>query len=273
MPADSRQTKERILATATLLFAEHGYDGVSLRAIAQEANTHLALINYHFGSKDDLYRAIWAGRYTVPVEWRTHKFAQIDYSLPREEVLQILVDIFLRPIVDLKAGDLVSEAFMRIVCHEMSDMKEPQRGVLRDYLDPPGREVMDAFQQALPEASPADIAWGFQAMAGVTVLHMVDIERMTRISGRAAISGDIAAAFPRMRAFILGGWLELARRCQSMPSQVGQYPWRANGEAPFVWTADHLPTSVREHDKQQPRRRTKERRFVAARPKKRAANR
>jgi AcrR family transcriptional regulator len=270
MPADSRYTKERILETATLLFAEHGYDGVSLRTIAQASKTHVALINYHFGSKEDLYRAIWAGRYTVPVEWRVRKFAEIDYSLPREEVLQILVDIFLRPIVDLKAGDLVSEAFMRIVCHEMSDMKEPQRGVLRDYLDPPGREVMGAFQQALPEASPADIAWGFQAMAGITVLHMVDIDRMTRISGGAARSGDVAAAFPRMRAFIVGGWLELARRCQSMPSQIGQYPWRANGEAPFVWTAEDDPTTESELDEQQPRRRPMVRRS-SARTRKRAA--
>jgi AcrR family transcriptional regulator len=273
MPADSRHTKERILAKATLLFAEHGYDGVSLRTIATEADTHLALIHYHFGTKEDLYRAIWAGRYSGPIEWRTRMFAEIDYSRPREELLEVLVDIFMRPIVDLKEGDPVSRSFMQIMGHEMGDMKETQRGVLRDYLDPTGREVMNAFQRALPEVSPADVAWGFQAMAGTATLHMVDVDRISRMSGGAAKSGDTAAAFPRLRAFLVGGWLELARRCQRMPSEVGKYPWRANGEAPFVWAADCDPTTIAsEQPAQQLRGRSKARRPFA-RTKKRAATR
>jgi AcrR family transcriptional regulator len=267
MPADSRHTKERILATATLLFAEHGYDGVSLRTIATEAKTHLALIHYHFGTKDDLYRAIWANRYGGPIEWRKRMFAEIDYSQPREELLQLLVDIFMRPIIDLMQGDPVSKSFMHIMGHEMGDMKETQRGVLRDYLDPTGCEVMNAFQRALPEISATDVAWGFQAMAGTATLHIVDVDRISRMSGGAAKSGDSASAYPRLRAFLVGGWLELARRCERMPSEVGKYPWRTNGEAPLVSASDRDPMAVAsELPAQQLRRRSKARRpFARAR--------
>ena len=238
MPADSRLTRERLLLTATRLFAEHGYEGVSLRAVAAAAKTHLALIHYHFGTKEDLYRAIWASRYTAPIEWRLRMFSAIDYSLPRHELVEQLVDIFLRPVVDLM-GDPDGRAFLRIMAYEMGDTKEPQRGILSDYLDPTGRAVIGAFQRALPEVSPADVAWGFQAMAGVGLLHMVEVDRITRMSDRAAISGDIASAYPRLRAFITGGWLEIARLYESFPSQVGIFPWRANGEAPLMsWTPD-----------------------------------
>jgi AcrR family transcriptional regulator len=214
MPADSSATRERILATAERLFAEHGYDGISLRTIATEAKAHLALIRYHFGSKEDLYRAIWAGRYVGPAEWRAKMFAEMDYSIPREKLLQRLVDIFLSPIGNLMA-DPSGRAFLQIVAHEMGDSKEVHRGVLRDYLDPPGRDVIAAFRRALPEAPLREIAWGFQMMAGATMLHMVDVDRTTRLSEGAARSGDFQAALPRMRAFIVGGWLEIARRCRS----------------------------------------------------------
>ena len=43
-----RDTKERILAVATELFASKGYSGTSVRDIANEAQANLAAINYHF---------------------------------------------------------------------------------------------------------------------------------------------------------------------------------------------------------------------------------
>ena len=255
MPADSRLTRERLLTTAARLFAENGYEGVSLRSIASAARTHLALIHYHFGSKDDLYRAIWASRYGGPIEWRTRKYAAVDYSSPREEVLQQLVEIFLRPIVDLME-DPDGRAFLRIMAHEMIDSKEPQRGVLRDYLDPTGRVVVGAFCRALPEAPLQDIAWGFQAMAGAALLHMAEVERITRVSDGTATSGDIKSAFPRLRAFLVGGWLQIARRSMDFPAQVGKFPWRESGEAPLVVLGppDEPPEQTKPRTKRSSRR-------------------
>jgi hypothetical protein len=44
-------TKERLLAMAERLFAEKGYDGVSVREITHCAECNLAAINYYFGNK------------------------------------------------------------------------------------------------------------------------------------------------------------------------------------------------------------------------------
>ena len=54
-PADERDTTERLLDTAERLFAEHGFDGIGMRALAEEAGVNLGAATYHYGSKEGLY--------------------------------------------------------------------------------------------------------------------------------------------------------------------------------------------------------------------------
>lgn len=55
---DSDATREALIAAATDLFAEHGFDGVRVDQISEASGVNKALINYHFGSKAGLYSAI-----------------------------------------------------------------------------------------------------------------------------------------------------------------------------------------------------------------------
>lgn len=50
-------TKERIVAAAVDLFSERSFDGASTREIAARAGVTQPLLNYHFRSKDELWRA------------------------------------------------------------------------------------------------------------------------------------------------------------------------------------------------------------------------
>ncbi len=49
---------ERILAAAEALFSQHGFDGVSINAIAERAGVSKANVFHHFNSKDALYLAV-----------------------------------------------------------------------------------------------------------------------------------------------------------------------------------------------------------------------
>lgn len=53
-PSDRRAA---ILTAATRLFAEDGYDGVSLRQIAREAGVDAALVHHYFNGKEELFAA------------------------------------------------------------------------------------------------------------------------------------------------------------------------------------------------------------------------
>lgn len=56
--AQGEETRAILINTAARLFAIHGYNGVSMRTLAAEADVNLATVSYHFGGKAGLYEAI-----------------------------------------------------------------------------------------------------------------------------------------------------------------------------------------------------------------------
>ncbi len=52
----------QIIRTAEKLFACKGYDGTSVRDIAEEAGVNVAMISYYFGSKEKLMQALFHQR-------------------------------------------------------------------------------------------------------------------------------------------------------------------------------------------------------------------
>ena len=53
------ESLERILDAATVLFARHGYHGVSMRALSARVGLNISTINYHIGSKKALYHRVF----------------------------------------------------------------------------------------------------------------------------------------------------------------------------------------------------------------------
>ncbi len=101
-------TRRRILETARDVFAAAGYEGASTRLLAERAGVNLPAIQYYFGSKEGLYRAviddivaqIEAGM--APVAARIDA-ALRDESLPHRALLALLTDL-LDAFVQLVAG-------------------------------------------------------------------------------------------------------------------------------------------------------------------------
>lgn len=52
------EKKEHIIDTALGLFAEKGFEGTSIRDIAEKGQVNVAMVNYYFGSKEKLFEAI-----------------------------------------------------------------------------------------------------------------------------------------------------------------------------------------------------------------------
>jgi TetR/AcrR family transcriptional regulator len=62
-PRDPEATRQALLRAGTRLFAERGYEGTPLSAVADRAGVNKAMVSYYFGGKRKLYLAIVAATF------------------------------------------------------------------------------------------------------------------------------------------------------------------------------------------------------------------
>jgi AcrR family transcriptional regulator len=87
------QNEERralLLERATELFAEHGYDALSMAQIAREAQISKALLYHYFPSKSDLFAAA-----LVAGAQELRERTRVDPQLPPAQQLSATLDAFL----------------------------------------------------------------------------------------------------------------------------------------------------------------------------------
>lgn len=83
--------KDHILECAEELFAENGYNGTSVRALAQKAGVNIAMISYYFGSKEELFANLVEYRVSVLRE-RIQGIQKVDAS--SMEKMERLIDVY-----------------------------------------------------------------------------------------------------------------------------------------------------------------------------------
>ena len=103
-PATERRPdrKAAILLAAEKLFAQHGYDVVSLRQIAEEAGVPLALVGYYFGQKHELFEAVFA-HWQGTIDERLAGLRQA-LQAPEPERLAHIVEAFTGPVLRLRSS-------------------------------------------------------------------------------------------------------------------------------------------------------------------------
>ena len=78
-PAGTDQTvRQQLLAAARTLFAQQGYDAISIRKVAEAAQVNPAMIHYYFGSKEGLYEAMLADTFSPLMERLSTVLASAD---------------------------------------------------------------------------------------------------------------------------------------------------------------------------------------------------
>jgi Transcriptional regulator len=90
--------RAQILSVAEQLFADQGFDGTSVRDIAQAANVNLAMISYYFGSKEKLLVALIEDRagYTLGILEELNR----DQSLTPWGKIDRLIDFYVDKILN-----------------------------------------------------------------------------------------------------------------------------------------------------------------------------
>lgn len=193
-------TRERILGSAERLFAQYGYDGVSLRQIGAAACAQIALINYHFGTKDQLYRAVFERR-IAPVSQRRRATLAVALTEQPRPSLRAVLDALARPWIEMRSTP-EGRDYTRLIAREVNDPREADRGIVADLLDPIAREFIAAIEQAAPRHAKPDIHWAYLSFMGTLLVVLANPERITRLSGALFDGQSDDAVVERLIGFV-----------------------------------------------------------------------
>ncbi|HVQ97388.1 MAG TPA: TetR family transcriptional regulator [Mycobacterium sp.] len=122
-PRDERGVlAARILAAARHEFAEHGWAGTTIRAVARAADVDPALVYHYFGSKEGLLDAA-----TNPPQSWLEKVAKV-WTTPIEDLGAALVELLLASWADDEIGPTL-RAILQTAAHEAATREKLRRVV------------------------------------------------------------------------------------------------------------------------------------------------
>jgi AcrR family transcriptional regulator len=194
-------TKERILSAAEKVFAQQGFAGASLRELTREAGVNLAAIHYHYGSKEELLRAVLA-RIIGPVnQKRLAMLAEVEAKAGKKPpVLESILHAFIAPDLELirdlgERGRIIT----RFVGRSYTESTEMVQALIKEFFGELGQKFVKALKRALPKYSEAEIYERLHWLIGIITYILADAgPTHTQLT-------DIDGLTKRLVAFVAAG--------------------------------------------------------------------
>lgn len=139
-------TKRRLLEAAGGIFARDGFHGATVRDICAAADANVAAVNYHFGDKAGLYRAVFDFSFDCACAGTPP-----DPTLPAEERLQAWIGAFLHRILDRGKPAWHGQLMAR----EMSEPTDVLDAVVETHIRPNMDHLAAIVRELLPRLTPA----------------------------------------------------------------------------------------------------------------------
>lgn len=174
-------TKEKILDVAEALFAEHGFKDTSLRTITSKAGVNLASVNYHFGDKKTLVRAV-LNRY-LEAFMPAVQDALINLNLNESYQMADVFESLRTPLRNLnEVRPNGTSRFMLLIGRGYTDVQ----GHLRWFITTRYSETLTLFTQSVMKANPKltqeELFWRLHFVLGTCVFTMASSQALLEIA-------------------------------------------------------------------------------------------
>ena len=201
-------TKDRILDAAESLFMEHGFEATSLRSITAAAGVNLAAVNYHFGSKEELFEAVLTRRLDPMNQERLDLLTALEHAaeprpVPCEQILSAMFVPALKLARDRERG---GKNFLRLLGRAYADPAPFIRQFLSEQYAVMIARFKSAFARALPELPPKELSWRLHFIMGALSYTLAGTDALKLIAELTpAESANDEMLLRRLAPFLLAG--------------------------------------------------------------------
>lgn len=202
----SVETRTRIIEAAEALFAQNAFSAVSMREITSAAGVGLAAVNYHFGSKEGLFTAVFLRRARELNQERARLLEEAEARaggrvVPLREVLTALLLPGIRWSFDPGGRGM----FVQFLVRCQTDPSSPLHDVFYNDVEHL-RRFIPYLQRALPELDEEDIHWRLHFTLGALHYTITDLKRLERISNGTCDVSEFESTLARIVAWAEAGF-------------------------------------------------------------------
>src|SRR5690349_21071740 len=204
----SPDTKTRILDVAEGLFMEHGFEATSLRQLTSAAGVNLAAVNYHFGSKEELFQSVLTRRLDPMNQERIELLERLEREsggkpISVERILSSMLIPALRLARDPKRG---GKNFLRLLGRAYADPAPFIRRFLSEQYAVMIARFKAAFGRALPHLPKKELSWRLHFVRGALSFALAGTDALKLIAelsqGRP---GNDEMLLRRLAPFLVAG--------------------------------------------------------------------
>lgn len=175
----------RILDAAERLFAEHGFNGVSLRQLTAAARVNLAAVNYHFSSKEALYLEVIRRRIRPINQARLAGLQQaVQQAGDTPPPLAIVIELMIRPVFAAHGDSrLGGRHVVQILARSMTEPLPFTSELLAEEFHSTLARFSQVIRRHAPQLTPEEYLWRLSFVVGAlqhtlgTMHQMADLTR------------------------------------------------------------------------------------------------
>lgn len=178
---EPKETKTRILNAAEHLFARNGYHGTSLRMITTKAKANLAAVNYHFGSKESLIKAVIKRKLLPLNQLRTKRLKEVLKKAKQDNTrpdAQETLAAFIEPSLNFRNSSPNAKDFITLIARAMADPNDTARNIFIKQVMPVFNLLHKCISKALPEIDPKTLHWRLHFMIGSLSHTMHNLDKL-----------------------------------------------------------------------------------------------
>jgi len=218
------ETREKLVAAAEHLFAVHGYQGVSVRAIAAAAGVNWSLVGYYFRGKEGLLFEVYRRHCNA---LNAERFQLLKAASAEGQPLQLenVIEAFVLPALSVAQTQAGGASFSRLRAVLAAENSKLLDQLVAENFDASSAAFIDALCECLPELSRDEVLWRFHYMLGTIYYTATGPHRIKALSEGRCDPADVSENTKHLIPFLAAGF-----RAPANPA--GQPPTHSTTAAP-----------------------------------------
>jgi AcrR family transcriptional regulator len=204
-------SREKLILSAERLFSARGFDGVSVRDIANNAKVNSALLGYYFGGKKGLLAEVYA-RNCEPLKRERGRLLAQYRAEAKSLTLEAVLDAFIRPSLEANQGTDQGRSFSRLRAILLAENSLLLEQLVAENFDETSRTFVKALCECLPHLKREDVLWRFHFLLGGIYYTAVGPHRIHILSRGRCNPSDPGATREELIRFAAAGFRAPAKQ-------------------------------------------------------------